>query len=274
MAPEVVVALITAGAAFAVSLVSFPLSYLISQRVRRTEALDLMGRYRDPLLWAVHDLRSRVRTILEEDFLARYLIAAEDPILASGDAFMRPYARRHTMFVLAQYLGWVEILRRDVGFLDLGDQRRNRKLVELLSVIRRVLFAVDLDPVFHVPAGHQRAVGEMMIAPDHATPGQGRCIGFAAFCHRLDGDHDFAAWFERIDAGIVAYAQDSGRGGNRLAELNERLTDLIEFLDPDLTRFPLRNEERSRYLPSGPPDPSAIPSTEPPTALTADTSQS
>jgi hypothetical protein len=63
------------------------------------------------------------------------------------------------MFVLAQYLGWVEIRRRDIGFLDLGDRHRNRKLVELLSVIRRVLFAVDLDPVFHVPAGHQRAVG-------------------------------------------------------------------------------------------------------------------
>jgi hypothetical protein len=139
MAPEVVVALITAGAAFAVSLVSVPLNHLISQRARRAQTLDLMGRYRDPLLWAVHDLRSRIRAILDDGFLERYLIRAEDPILTSGDAFMRPYARRHTVFVLAQYLGWVEILRRDVGFLDLGDRRRNRQLVELLSVVRRVL---------------------------------------------------------------------------------------------------------------------------------------
>jgi hypothetical protein len=46
MAPEVVVALITAGAALTVSLISFPLNHLISQRARRTQTLDLMGRYR------------------------------------------------------------------------------------------------------------------------------------------------------------------------------------------------------------------------------------
>jgi hypothetical protein len=249
MAPEVVVALITAGAAFAVSVVSVPLNHLIRQQTRRSQTLDLMGRYSDPLLWAVHDLRSRIRTILDEGFLERYLVKAEDTILASGDAFMRPYARRHTMFVLAQYLGWVEILRRDVGFLDLGDRHRNRKLVELLSVIRRVLFAADLDPAFHVPAGHQRAIGELMIAADDPVPGQGRCIGFAAFCRLLDNDPGFAAWFERIEAGIVAYAYHPEQG-SRLLELNARLSDLIEFLDPDLTRFPLRHEEQSRYLPN------------------------
>jgi hypothetical protein len=250
MEPAVVVALITAGTAFAVSIISFPLNYLINQRTRRAQTMDLMGRYRDPLLWSVHDLRSRIRTILEEDFLGRYLVTAEDTILDTGDAFMRPYARRHTMFVLAQYLGWVEILRRDIGFLDLGDQRRNRRLVELLSVIRRVLFAADLDPIFHVPTGHQRALGELMIAPDHATPGQGRCIGFATFCERLGNDRDFATWFERIEAGIISYAYKPEIGGKRLVELNARLSDLIEFLDPDLTRFPLRHEERSRYLSS------------------------
>jgi hypothetical protein len=74
MAPEVVVALITGAAAFTVSLASFPLNYLISQRARRVQTQDLMGRYRDPLLWAIHDLRSRIRTILDEDFLERYLV--------------------------------------------------------------------------------------------------------------------------------------------------------------------------------------------------------
>jgi len=239
MAPEVVVALITGAAAFTVSLASFPLNYLISQRARRVQTQDLMGRYRDPLLWAIHDLRSRIRTILDEDFLGRYLV--------NGDDFMRPYAYRHTMFVLAQYLGWVEVLRRDVGFLDLGSRHRNRKLVELLSIIRRVLFAADLDPVFSVPTGLQRAVGELMIASDHATPGQGRCIGFAEFCLRLDNDPDFAVWFERVEAGIGEYTHGAERGSNLLIELNARLSDLIDLLDPDLTRFPLRHEERSRY---------------------------
>jgi hypothetical protein len=144
MASEVTVALITGGVAIAVSLASFPLNYLIGMRARQAQTQDLMARYRGPLLWAVHDLRSRIRTILDEEFLQRYLV--------NGDDFMRPYARRHTTFVLAQYLGWVEIARRDIGFFDLGDRRSNRKVVELLSIIRRVLFAVDLDGRVSRPA--------------------------------------------------------------------------------------------------------------------------
>lgn len=244
MASEVIVALITGGVAIAVSLASFPLNYLIGVRARQAQTQDLMARYRDPLLWAVHDLRSRIRTILDEEFLQRYLV--------DGDDFMRPYSRRHTMFVLAQYLGWVEILRRDIGFLDLGDRRRNRKVVELLSIIRRVLFAADLDGVFSVPTGQQRAVGELMIRGEEVMPGRVTCIGFAEFCRRLDDEPVFAGWLAPIEAGIVGYSHRAAGRSERLEELNARLSDLIDFLDPDLTRFPLRHEERSRYRSSTP----------------------
>lgn len=57
------------------------------------------------------------------------------------------------------------------------------------------------------------------------------------YCKRLDSDQDFAAWFERIETGIVWYAYHSMQGSNRLAELNARLSELIEFLDPDLGTF-------------------------------------
>lgn len=89
MSSAVEVALITAGAALAVSLTSFPLDHLINQRVRRAQTLDLMARYRDPLLWAVHDLRSRVRSILEDDYFNDYLVNAEERIFDDEGAFMR-----------------------------------------------------------------------------------------------------------------------------------------------------------------------------------------
>jgi hypothetical protein len=251
MATDVAVALGTSGAGLAVALASVSLSYVIARKVKREQTLDIMMRYRDPLLWSVHDLRSRIHTILDEDFLSRFIVIGEDPILGDGDNFMRPYARRHTMFVLAEYLGWVEIIRRSVGFLDLGDRKRNRRLVELLSMVRRVLFALDLNPIFHVPTGQQRAIGELMIVPDSADEGRGwRCIGFAEFCARLDNDSSFLAWFERPERAIIEYAMQPNQGHNRLVELNLRLTDLIDFFDADGSRFPLRNEERARYLSS------------------------
>jgi hypothetical protein len=249
MSAGIVVALITSCAGLAVAVLSVPLNYAVSQRARREQTQDLMARYRDPLLWSVHDLRSRIRTILDDEFLTRFLLNGEDQILQDGEV-MRAYARRHTMFVLAEYLGWVEIIRRSVGFLDLGDQRSSRALLEHLSIIRRVLFALDLSPVFHVPTGQQRGIGELMIVPDQDGGGRSwRCIGFAEFCNRLDASPDFAAWFERLDLGITNYASHPAKNHDRLEELSDRLTQLIDFLDPARTRFPLRHEERPHYLP-------------------------
>ncbi|GAA3911766.1 hypothetical protein GCM10023084_74790 [Streptomyces lacrimifluminis] len=246
MQAEVVVALIAGGAGLAVAVASVPLNYALARRVRREDEQDLMARYRDPFLWAMHDLRSRIRTILDDEFLTRFLINGEDAIPTSVD-FMNVYARRHTVFVLAEYLGWVEIVRRTVGFLDLGDQRMNRSLLEYLTTIRRVLFAVDLDPIFHVPTGQQRAIGELMIVPERDGERRNwRCIGFAEFCARLDRDEYFAGWFKRVDQGVVNFASQAP-GSNRLVELNMRLTELIDFLDPSQTRFPLRDQERPHY---------------------------
>ena len=252
MAPEVLVALITSGVGLVVALVGVQLNNAVARKARHEQVQDVMARYRDPLLWSVHDLRGRIQTIVDHGFLVRYLVNGEDIVFGNGDDFARPYARRHTTFVLAEYLGWVEILRRTVGFLDLGDRQSNRRLVELLSVVRRVLLARNLDPVYHVPAGHQRAIGELMITSDAGAESRGwRCIGFAEFCRRLDTDPEFAAWFARIEQGIVASCTPPGQGHNRLVELNLRLTDLIDFLDPDGHRFPMRDIETPSYMVPG-----------------------
>src|SRR3954464_3891168 len=118
MGTQIIVALITGMAGLLVAIASIPVNYWLTRRRKREETVDVMTRYRDPLLWAVHDLRGRIQTILADNFLERFLV--------NGDDGMRLYARRHTMFTLAEYLGWVEIVRRCVGFLDLGDHKRNQ----------------------------------------------------------------------------------------------------------------------------------------------------
>jgi len=44
----------------------------------------------------------------------------------------REYTIQSTLFVIAQYFGWIEILRRDIQFLDLGNVKENRELSKLL----------------------------------------------------------------------------------------------------------------------------------------------
>jgi hypothetical protein len=132
---ELTVALISAAAAVLAAL----LTVVVSARTTRVTAElqdklerqrhqaskeelleQVMSRYREPLVRAAFDLQSRIYNIVKQAFLVRYL--------RQGRPDEQEYACRNTVFVVAEYLGWVEILRRGVQFLDLGDVERNRSL--------------------------------------------------------------------------------------------------------------------------------------------------
>lgn len=78
---------------------------------------------------AAFDLQSRVYNILfgfevsrrpgSSGFLQAFLL--------DGTEQQANYVRSSTAFVFAQYLGWVEIFREDLQFLDLGDSKTNRQ---------------------------------------------------------------------------------------------------------------------------------------------------
>ena len=81
---------------------------------------SIMKRYRDPLLRSAFELQSRFFNILKQNLLWVYLI--------NGTTQEREYTIQSTLFVIAQYFGWIEILRRDIQFLDLGNVKENREL--------------------------------------------------------------------------------------------------------------------------------------------------
>jgi hypothetical protein len=233
---SVLVAVITSGTAMVVSLAGFALNLWHAGRTRRTQTLDLMARYRDPLLWAAFDLRSRLFNIVANGFLRR-------EHKSGGHEW--EYARNNTLFVIAEYLGWVEIVRRGIQFLDLGDDERNRRLVRLIHDITRT-FARDKldDAALRLYRGEQRAIGELMISTDRAQGGELDCMGYAAFCSRMESDEEFARWFTRLRETIEDLATREVARTDRLVALQNRLTDLIDFLDPEAVRFPSRRRDR------------------------------
>lgn len=162
MDAQIALALIASFTSLAVAVAGIPLNYLLGKRVRRERGLDMMSYYRDPLLQAAADLRSRLVAILAQDFLSRFLI--------NGKESQKFYARTYTMFVFAEFLCWVEILRQGVSFLDLGDDARNRRLMKHLTIIRRVLFDPQRDPLFRILNGYQRALSELMIWQTDPSP--------------------------------------------------------------------------------------------------------
>jgi hypothetical protein len=247
--PAIVVTLVAGATSLAgATYTAIVAARIEEQRRERTKAeqLDeLMSRYRDPLLRAAFDLQSRLYNIAEQGFLERYY--------ANGDADAREYAGSNTLYVVAEYLGWIEILRREVRFLDLGDELSNRTAVDRVDDVRQTLLTDRYAPVLRIFNGQQRAIGELMARDaDGGGDGKGRleCIGYAEFVARLQ-EPEFARWFARLSADIELMAGAPGRHLDRLVALQNVLVDLVDFLDPQHTRLPAADRRKlSRTTPS------------------------
>ncbi len=93
------------------------------ERLAQREAEKIVSKFRDPLLHAAYDLQSRIFNILQKAFLKTYY--------ANGSDRDKEYAIENTVFLVAQFLGWTELIRQEIQFLDLGSDDDTRKLRSL-----------------------------------------------------------------------------------------------------------------------------------------------
>jgi hypothetical protein len=204
---------------------------------RRGRSRILMEKYRDPLLRSAQELQSRLGNIV----CGRYLSIGykrDDP-----DDPESGYAVNSTMYAVAEYLCWREVVRREMPYLDLGNVAKNTALMKQLSTIEDA-FASDTrrtsSKTFCLFRHRQRAMGEVMMV-DRTRPGPVRldCIGFAAFTQRVQKERDFASWFKPLEADIRALAVASSKNYERLVDIQGALIGLLNLLDPDGRLVPL-----------------------------------
>ena len=178
---------------------------------------EVLTRYRQPLAAAAFDLQSRLYNILRLDFFGKF----------GGDHERSEEAFRTTLFRLAQYLGWTEILRRDIQFLSFPEDEDTRRVAHLQSEIAKCLLTHEYGAELMVWSDEQRAIGEEMIVEEH---GKVLCMGYATFGR--DCDEAFPPWGERIRDELPAEAARA-----RLRDLQHLLCELVEALDPGRVRY-------------------------------------
>ncbi|SCE69453.1 hypothetical protein GA0070564_101385 [Micromonospora mirobrigensis] len=241
--------MVTALLAYRTAVVQHRLQEQSRRRSRQEVAEDLFRRYREPLLWSAYALQSRLFNVMTTNFLPRQL--------GDGDSPEQRYARDHTVYTIAEYLGWVEIVRREQRFLDIGAVPLTRELLALLNRITGIL-AHNRPGPFQLYRGGQRAVGELMqeYADEPTGPTRG-VLGYAAFCERLDTDPRFAAWFARLRADVDFVDADDEQGSARVIELQAALIDLVQLLDPKGDRVPADMRLKLAGLGEGGPTPAA-----------------
>jgi hypothetical protein len=183
---------------------------------RDLRAQDTLARYREPLAAAAFDLQSRLYNILALEFFATW-----------GDGELADEAGRTTLFRIAQYFGWSEILRRNIQFLAFSADADTRKVAGLQARITEAFLTDAHDTAMILWKDHQRAIGERMIVD---AAGEAQCMGYAEFRDRCD--EVFDPWSARVRAEVR-----TERAQPRLRELQHALCDLVETLDDRRVRY-------------------------------------
>lgn len=218
-------------------LITALLTYRQSKASRLERAEDLATRFREPLLQSAYDLQSRIYNIVKQDFLGRFY--REEGVGQQE----RDYAVHNTCYVYAQYLCWVEIIRRESQYVDPRRRDNSRAIVVQMENVRDCMAESTrhTDRALRLFRGEQRAIGELMLVPVTAPAGdvpRWECLGYAAFVEAL-AEPRFKEWFAPLQAGVVELAGMT-EFPERLTELQHALIDLMDVLDPGHDRVPAR----------------------------------
>ena len=186
-----------------------------AKREQRLAARERLDRFRAPLLAAVDDLGKRLNNIRNDGFLA--YVDIED---------RRDMALKSTLFRLAQYLGWTEIIYGYSDRLRFESDRATAAVSSTLGDIGSILAADEFDRTdeddfttsqLMLWREEQRAIGELMCQGGDEP----RCISFNSFVDQYEDR--FSSWFDTFASQLKSEAAET----NRLAEFGVCWRDLL-----------------------------------------------
>ena len=148
-----------------------------SSLVLKNSLFIVYRKYRDPILLSSIELLFRLREIVSRqgiDFLKPEIIDLEigkPESNYSSDPYFLKYKFNSTIYRLCSFLGWLELYRREVAFLDSGQSRVNKKLDNCIFKIQSTFADGHLNQAQDWENWHdaqifreeQRAIGEEMI---------------------------------------------------------------------------------------------------------------
>jgi hypothetical protein len=197
------------------------LRHNLAANVRREDrslrTKEVLDQYRRPLLAASVQLARRIENIVHRSFL-EYLKA---------DEHRAQVALRSILYRFAVYMGWRELLNRELTYLSFEDSAQTREVLGLLDDLRAKMSSSRFDIVDGLPkmmlwTDEQAAIGGLMQTTGN-TPG---VIGFETFYDEYEVK--FAPW---LDSFALDLQREDVINSTRLREVAAVLEQLIRTLD-------------------------------------------
>jgi len=213
------------------------------ERWKTARELELAYRkYRDPLFVACVELANRCHELtgrhgalfLDSSLLPQCDIAQIENSV--NDIYFRRYKLLSSIYRLCALLGWLELYRQQVVFLDEEAVKLTKRFHACVDLIRSDLADGQLNNAANweswkdvlVFREEQRAIGEAMI--DGEPPNQ-RVIGYGTFCDNFMADTSRGRWLRT--AGSFLYDPEPVRSDFRQVRLRRmtiHATDIARCL--------------------------------------------
>jgi hypothetical protein len=250
LALTVLAAVVTAAAnLLATVLKDFFFTRSFEQWKEHRTLMSVYRKYRDPIVLAGVEFESRLSQICDSyppDYLqSEVLDAVPDELKAnsSDDPYYKRYRLLSTVYRLCAFLGWLELYRQDVTFLDTGRQSENQRFEEALARLRDDLADGRLNKAHDwrdwrdrlIFREEQRAIGETMIASSTTSR---VVIGYGTFCTLfIRAASDESLWSLRVACNFFLNLEDTKDfRRERLALMRQHLRTMIEVLRPETAK--------------------------------------
>lgn len=254
----VVAALVGAlGSLLGVILKDFFFSRSLERWKARQSLQQIYVRFTNPIFLAASELCNRLEEICDRHpspFLDANLLKIKTEKMQSNtanDPYFKRYKLISSVYRFCSFLGWLELLRQEIVFLESGKSAKNRVLERKLEAIRSDLADGQLNTAIDWISWHdrlifreeQRAIGERMIIKTDNVPS---IMGYAEFCTKLEGlvAGDKDQWLG-IALSFLADPSTSDKNFHltRLKRLIVHLIELMQQLDSSQVR-----DEQKKWL--------------------------
>lgn len=189
----------------------------------RRDARRVLGRYTMPLLRSSERLETRIHILIRN--------------ASSGWYRDDEYYRLSTLYVFAEYLGWVRNIEREFAFVRLESERRDREFntrfhgffrsLSSFSYFRQYPDAAAVS-ASELPRLMASAIGEVM-TPGDSTTG---VLDFSDFVDAYGSGPQFTRWFTDLDALLRRADEGDHLCQDRLIAAAANLRALCALLDP------------------------------------------
>lgn len=200
---------------------------------RRTKALERLeerkkerSQFDEPFFRAAFDLQSRIFNILEDNFIEQFLGF-------STNERERNYAVDNTVFLIAQYMCWAGLVRREIQYSLLDEMKGLRARQAAQNTVEEAWRNDDYSSILRIFAGEQRAIGEALIRTNGS---RSDCIGYGAFTQAFKRGGD--PLIDALRNDIQSLSKGPEEAVDRLRAVQHSLIDLLYTVDPKFIRFP------------------------------------